>query len=224
MNNKELYNKLVKILNKQDDDYMKTLEEIKKELETEIITGGKINNGIKQAFKRLQKENDIRPKFQNVLRNGNNNYTITNGYFMVTYSGEQLPEELKAYINPNEKEIDEGLQFDRLKNNGGEYELQYISFNYNDLLKIYKYNKVNKKRNFYTMHNGFTFNLQYFLDILALLKQKDLRNVKLEISEHTHKPMNIYTANGNAILLPIRMEAEEIEEQLKLQEKIIKGE
>ena len=224
MNNKEIYNKLVKILNKQDDNYIKTLEEIKKELETEIITGGKINNGIKQAFKRLQKENEIITKFQNVLRNGNDTYSITNGYFMVTYNGQNLPEELKAYINPNEKEIDEGLQFDRLKNNGDGYELSYISINYDNLLKIYKYNKVNKKRNFYTMQNGFTFNIQYLLDILALLKEKDLSNVKLEISEHTHHPMNIYSDNGKGILLPIRMETEEIEEQLKLQEKIIKGE
>lgn len=225
MNNKEIYNKLVKILNKQDSDYMKTLEEIKKELEAEIITGGKINNGIKQAFKRLQKENEIRTKFQNVLRNGNDTYSITNGYFMVTYNGQNLPDELKPYINPNEKEIDEGLQFDRLKNSGDlGYELSYVSINYDNLLKIYKYNKVNKKRNFYTMHNGFTFNIQYLLDILALLKEKDLSNVKLEISEHTHHPMNIYSDNGKGILLPIRMETEEIEEQLRLQEKIIKGE
>ena len=53
MNNKEIYNKIVKILNKEDKEPMETLEKIRKELETEIITGGKINNSIKQAFKRL---------------------------------------------------------------------------------------------------------------------------------------------------------------------------
>ena len=43
MNNKNLYDKIVKILNKEDKEPMETLEIIKKELETEIITGGKIN-------------------------------------------------------------------------------------------------------------------------------------------------------------------------------------
>lgn len=226
MNNKILYDKITKILKGEDEDYKKTLENIKKELETEIITGGKINNSIKQAFKRLQKENSIRTKFQNVLRNGDDKYTITNGYFLVTYTGENLPKELQAYINPNEKEIDDGLCYERLKNDGDKniYELSYISINFNNLLKVHKYNKLNKLRDIYTLHGGLTFNIQYFLDIITFLGQKDLKNITLEISEHTHRPMNIISENGKAILLPIRMEGNQVDEQLKLQEKIIKGE
>lgn len=222
MNNKNLYDKIVKILNKEDKEPMETLEKIKKELETEIITGGKINNSIKQAFKRLQNQNELRPKFQNVLRNGEDNYTITNAYYLITYTREQLPKELKAYINPNKKEIDDGFQFDRLRNDDGE--ISKVSINYESLLKIHKYNKLNKLDDMYTLQNGFTFNIQYFLDILALLKEKDLKNVELEISEHNHHPMNIISENGKAILLPIRMEDDRAEKQLKLQEKIIKGE
>lgn len=222
MNNKNLYDKIVKILNKEDKEPMETLEKIKKELETEIITGGKINNSIKQAFKRLINQNELRPKFQNVLRNGGNNYTITNAYYLITYTGEQLPKELKAYINPNEKEIDDGFQFEKLRNMDGE--IEKISINYENLLKIHKYNKLNKLDDMYTLSGGLTFNIQYFLDILALLKEKDLKNVEIEISEHNHHPMNIISENGKAILLPIRMEEDKIESQLKLQEKIIKGE
>lgn len=222
MNNKEIYNKITKILKGEDEDYRKTLENIKKELETDIITGGKINNSIKQAFKRLQKQNELRPKFQNVLRNGDNKYTITNVCFLITYNENQLPKELKAYINPNEKEIDDGFCFERLQNTDNE--LSKISLDFDVLKKIYKYNKLNKKPNMYTLQNGFTFNIQYFLDILAFLNEKDLKNITLEISEHTHRPMNIISENGKAILLPIRMEQEDVEEQLKLQEKIIKGE
>lgn len=226
MNNKNLYDKIVKILSKEDKEPMETLEKIKKELETEIITGGKINNSIKQAFKRLQKQNELRPKFQNVLRNGDDMYTITNAYYLVTYTGEKLPKELKAYINPNEKEIDDGFQFEKLRNDGDKniYELSYISINFNDLIKVHKYNKLNKLDDMFVLDSGFTFNIQYFLDILALLGQKDLKNVTLQISEHTHRPMNIISENGKAILLPIRMEEEKIENRLKLQEKIIKGE
>ena len=222
MNNKNLYDKIVKILNKEDKEPMETLEKIKKELETEIITGGKINNSIKQAFKRLINQNELRPKFQNVLRNGGNNYTITNAYYLITYTGEQLPKELKAYINPNEKEIDDGFQFKKLRNMDGE--IEKISINYENLLKIHKYNKLNKLDDMYTLSGGLTFNIQYFLDILALLKEKDLKNVEIEISEHNHHPMNIISENGKAILLPIRMEDDRAEKQLKLQEKIIKGE
>lgn len=222
MNNKNLYDKLEKILNGKDENYRETLEKIKKELETEIITGGKINNSIKQAFKRLQNQNELRPKFQNVLRNGDNKYTITNSYFLITYTGEKLPKELKAYINPNEKEIDEGFQFDKLKNDDGE--IEKISINYENLLKIHKYNKLNKLDDMYTLSGGLTFNIQYFLDILALLKEKDLKNVEIEISEYNHHPMNIISENGKAILLPIKMDEDKIENRLKLQEKIIKEE
>ena len=226
MNNKNIYDKIVRILNNEDKQPMVTLENIKKELETEIITAGKANNSIKQAFKRLQKENEYKTKFQNVLRNGDNNFTICNGFFLVTYAGEKLPKELQAYINPNEKEIDDGLCYERLKNDGDKniYELSYISINYENLLKVHKYNKLNKLKDVFTLHNGFTFNIQYFLDIITFLGQKDLKNVTLEISEHTHRPMNIISENGRAILLPIRMEENQIDEQLKLQEKIIKGE
>lgn len=222
MNNKILYDKIVKILNKEDKEPMETLETIKKELETEIITGGKINNSIKQAFKRLINQNELRPKFQNVLRNGGNNYTITNAYYLITYTGEQLPKELKAYINPNEKEIDDGFQFEKLRNMDGE--IEKISINYENLLKIHKYNKLNKLDDMYTLSGGLTFDIQFFLDILTLLKEKDLKNVDLEISANNCHPMNIISENGKAILLPIRMDEDKIESRLKLQEKIIKGE
>ena len=222
MDSKILYNKITKILNGEDEDYRKTLETIKKELETETITGGKINNSIRQAFKRLQNQNKLRPKFQNVLRNGNDKYTITNIYYLVTYTGEKLPKELRVYINPNEKEIDDGFQFDKLRND--DCEISKISIDYDFLLKMHKYNKLNKLNDMFTLQNGFTFNIQYFLDILALLGQKDLRNVELEMSEHTRHPMNIISENGKAILLPIGMENEDVEKQLKLQERIIKGE
>lgn len=223
MDSKILYNKITKILKGEDENYRETLEKIKKELETEIITGGKINNSIRQAFKRLINQNELRPKFQNVLRNGDNKYTITNGCFLITYTGEKLPKELKAYINPNEKEIDKGLQFDKLRNNDGE--ISKISLDFNILQKIYKYGKLNKKSpNCYTLLNGFTFDLQYFFDIIALLGYKNINNIEMEISDKNIHPMNIISENGKAILLPIRMEEDKIESQLKLQEKIIKEE
>ena len=109
-----------------------------------------------------------------------------------------------------------------MKNDDGE--ISKVSINYDFLLKVHKYNKLNKLDDMFTLQNGFTFNIQYFLDILALLREKDLKNVELEVSDKTIHPMNIISENGKAILLPIRMEEDRLEKQLKLQEKIIKGE
>ena len=223
MNNKSIYDKIVKILNEEDKQPMVTLEEIKKELETDIITAGKVNNSIKQAFKRLQKENSVNPRLQNVLKNAINNFTITNGYFLVTYTGEKLPKELLAYIDKTEDNMYADFRYDKFKNTDSE--ISKVNINYEDLLKVYKYNKLNKlQKNMFTLQNGFTFNIQYFLDILAFLNEKDVNNVTLEVSTNNTHPMNIISENGEAILLPIIMEDNQIEEQLKLQEKIIKGE
>ena len=46
----------------------------------------------------------------------------------------------------------------------------------------------------------------------------------MEISDKNIHPMNILSENGKAILLPIRMDEDKIENRLRLQEKIIKGE
>lgn len=218
MNNKELYNKIVKII-EGDKNTPQLLEEIKKELETDILTGGKINNSIKQAFKRLQKENEIRPRFQNVLRTVEETYTITNGFFLITYTSEQLPAELTPHIETENSEPTE-MYYNRLKNTD---ETSVLSLNYEALKKMYKYNKLNKLRNIFTLQNGYTFNLQYFMDIIAFLNYKDISQMQISISEKLIAPMNIETPNGNAILLPIRMKAENIEKQLKLQDEVING-
>ena len=219
MNNKKMYEKIIKIIN-GDKNTPQILEEIRKELETEILLNGKsANNSIKQAFKRLQKETEIRPRFQNVLKTPENTYTITNTYFLITYTNEQLPTELKPYI---EKEGNEpiDLYYNKVKNTN---ETNLLSLNFMALEKIYKYNKLNKLRNIFTLQNGYTFNLQYFMDIMALLNYKDISQMRFAISEKLIEPMNIETPNGNAILLPIRMDAEDIENQLKLQDEIIIG-
>lgn len=218
MNNKELYNKIVKII-EGDKNTPQLLEEIKKELEADIITGEKINNSIKQAFKRLQKENEIRPRFQNVLRTAEKTYTITNGFFLVTYTNEQLPAELTPHIEAENNEPTE-MYYSRLKNTNT---TSVLSLNYEALKKMYKYNKLNKLRNIFTLQNGYTFNLQYFMDIMALLNCKNISQMQISISDKLIEPMNIETLNGNAILLPIRMEEEKIESQLKLQNEITNG-
>lgn len=221
MNNKQIYDKLVKILKKEDEEPMKTLEELKKELEIEIITDGKVNNNIKQAFKRLQNQNEGRTAFQQVLRNENDLYSITNGFYMITFTKEQLPKELQPYINPNEKDIST-FQFEKMKNQ--DKDIKRIDIDYNRLLKVYKYNKLNKLDNMYSLTGGLTFNIQYFLDILTFLKSKDLKDVELWISGNNEHPINIYSQNGNAILLPIRMEKERLENQLRLQKQILNKE
>lgn len=221
MNTQKIYNKITKILNGEEGEIKKTLEDIKKELEVEIITSGRVNVNKMQAFKRLQKENEFRPRFKNVLINNNNNFTITNGYYLITYKGKQLPKELEPYKDTENDGQYLNFNFEKFQNTNKK---GVLSLNFDAIIKIYKYNKLNKKKNIFTLENGFTFNIQYFLDILCLLDCKSLEKVTLEISENIFEPMNIITENGKAVLLPIKVTDEQINEQLTKQKNILKME
>lgn len=221
MNIKNIYNKIDKILNKKDVDYIKTLEEIKKEIEAEILTDGKINVTMNQAFKRLLNDNKLRPAFQSVLNNDNKYFTITNGYYLVTYTAEQLPEQLKVYESKKVNQYN--INFEQCKNTN---EVVCLALNFEALKKIHKYNKLHKNTDLFVTEDGFTFNIQYFLDIITLLGYKDLsKDIELEYyPENLTAPMNIISKNGNAILLPIRLDnSEKIQELLKIQNDVING-
>lgn len=221
MDTKKIYNKITKILNEEEYEIKKALEEVKKELEVEIITGGRVNANKMQAFKRLQKENEFRPRFKNVLINDNDNFTITNGFFLITYKGNQLPKEFEPYKDTENDGQYLNFNFEKLQNTNKK---SVLSLNFEAIIKMYKYNKLNKRKNIFTLENGFTFNIQYFLDILCLLDCKNLENVTLEISENILEPMNIITENGKAVLLSIKVTDEQINEQLTKQKNILKME
>lgn len=221
MDLKKMYNDLEKILNRQDKEPMLTIEKIKKELETEIITDGKINVTMNQAFKRLLNDNKLRPAFQSVLNNDNKYFTITNGYYLITYTSEQLPEQLKVYESKKVNQYN--INFEQCRNTN---ELVNLALNFEALKKIHKYNKLHKNTDLFVTEDGFTFNIQYFLDILALLNYKNISSdVILEYyPKNRYTPMNIKTKNGNAILLPIRLDnSEKIQELLKIQNDVING-
>lgn len=218
MDIKNMYNKIDKILKNEDEHTKETLEEIKRQLEVEIITGGKTNNNITSAFKRLVKENEVRPDFQKVLQN-DDTYSITNGYYLVSYNLDQLPEQLKPYILPEKNKYN--LNYEQLKNTN---EVVKVSINWDSLTKIHKYNKLHKKvRSEFVLSDGFCFNIQYFMDIITLLGYKDLsKDIELEYyPEDIKTPMNIKSKNGNAVLLPIRSTDEQIKNALELQYKIL---
>lgn len=217
MDIKNMYNKIDKILKNEDEHTKETLEEIKRQLEVEIITGGKTNNNITSAFKRLVKENELRPDFQKVLQN-DNTYSITNGYYLVSYNLDQLPEQLKPYILKENNKYN--FNYEELKNTN---EVIKLSINWDLLTKVHKYNKLHKKvRSEFVLSDGFCFNIQYFMDIITLLGYKDLsKDIELEYyPENLTTPMNIKSKNGNAILLPIRSTDEQIKNALELQYKI----
>ena len=221
MDIKNIYNKIDKILKNEDEHTKETLEEIKRQLEVEIITGGKTNNNITSAFKRLVKDNEIRPRFQNVLINNDNKYTITNGYFLITYNQEQLPDQLKPFIDKTNDNMYNDFNYDKFKNTN---EVVKISINWDLFTKVHKYNKLHKKvRSEFVLSDGFCFNIQYFMDIITLLGYKDIsKDIELEYYPENHTtPMNIKSKNGNAILLPIRCTDEQITNALELQNKIL---
>ena len=215
MDIKNIYDKIVKII-EGDEKQSQLLEEIKKELEIEILLNGKkANKGIKAAFKRLQKENDYREAFKSVLICNDETFSITNGYFLVNYKKEQLPKELEPYINYKAEKSN--FTYDYFLNTGTEREL--VSLNYDFLMKYNKHLKLNKLRSMYVFENDFSFNIDYLIDILTFLGYKDMKNIKMLVPKTDRKsPLLIESENGNAILLPIyNADRNKTEEALKMQ-------
>lgn len=218
MTNKQFYNKIKKILDGQDKSPMITLEQIKKELEVEIVTNGKIDKNLLQAFKRIQKEMENRDRFQKVLVNENGLYTITNSFYLVTYNENQLPCELIPFIDNTNDHTYADFNFNHWQD---DKKRNLLSLNMDALKKVYNYNKLHKEENIFILDNGFTFNLQYFFDILALMEVKGLVEVTLQISDDIHAPMYILGKNANALLLPLRVTQEQIEARKSIQKKIL---
>ena len=215
MDIKNIYDKIVKII-EGDEKQSQLLEEIKKELEIEILLNWKkANKWIKAAFKRLQKENDYREAFKSVLICNDETFSITNGYFLVNYKKEQLPKELEPYINYKAEKSN--FTYDYFLNTGTEREL--VSLNYDFLMKYNKHLKLNKLRSMYVFENDFSFNIDYLIDILTFLGYKDMKNIKMLVPKTDRKsPLLIESENGNAILLPIyNADRNKTEEALKMQ-------
>lgn len=206
MNLELLYNKIKKLetTNKIEK------EEILKELEIEILTGGKVNKGIISIMKRIQKENVNRPVFQGLYKTIKGNYCICNGRILIDYgkNKDNIPKELLPYIN--EENQGTTIDYEYVYNNYADKE---VKINFKNVEKLSKYNKLHKENPVDLPVENILVNPDLILDLVKLSGIKEIENIKFFISNNVKDPINIkFNENIKGIILPIF-----IEEELKLE-------
>ena len=203
MNLENLYNKLGNFLVKRDFEIIK---DAMRDIETEIITNGKVNKGIKSAFKRVLKQNDFREGIRQIYTTKDGFYALTNGYFLVDYGKDKnnVPKELQSYIDivdcPKTT-----LDYEHTKLNESEDIKNYCVY-LEHLEKLHKYNKINSEDLIpYRIENKY-LNPTYFLDVLTLMGfNAKNNNVIIKMTKNATSPIEILIGETKAILLPIRV-------------------
>lgn len=203
MNLERIYDKLGTYLVNGDVEIVKN---VMREIETEIITNGKVNKGIKSAFKRLLKVNDYREGFKQVYTTLDGFYAICNGYFLVDFGKDKnnVPKELQAYINIAEISS-QTIDFEHLKLNESENIKEY-TINVTDLEKIHKYNKINTEDFIpYRIENKY-INADYLLDIITFMGMQKSKTITIRMTDNPYAPLEIINNEIKAILLPIKVD------------------
>lgn len=218
MNLERIYDKLGTYLVNGDIEIVKN---VMREIETEIITNGKVNKGIKSAFNRLLKQNDYRDGLKQVYTTKDGFYALTNGYFLVDFGTDKnnVPKELQAYIDIVECPKTT-LDFEHTKLNESENIKEY-TVDVTHLEKLHKYNKINFEDKIpYRIENKYV-NPDYFLDVLSLMGLKNLKSIKVRMTDNPIAPLEIITGEVRAILLPIRVD--DLKEHYDAKNKEING-
>ena len=119
MNLESLYKRLEKI-KPYDEESRISKENLLKEIQAEILAGGKINRNIITEMKALIKENNGRPMFQKIFTNKFKDFIITNGYFLLDFGKDinNIPKELQPYVD--KKQENNIFSYDKLKNQDNE--------------------------------------------------------------------------------------------------------
>ena len=203
MNLNSVYNKLEKLKNTRD---FSVIDELMKEIETEIITNGKTDKGITNAWKRFLKDTEIRAVFHQVFKSQAGNYVACNGYFAIDYGTDKnnVPRELQAYIETLEGDYKvPNIDYEHIKLNESEGIKEY-EINVADVEKLHKWNKLNKKQIPFRVQNKY-INGDYLLDILSLMGLRKNNKITVRMTDSNIAPMEILTDNIKSILLPINI-------------------
>lgn len=204
MNLNSMYSKLEKFKNNRD---FNIIDEVMKEIETEILTNGKVNKGLMSTWKRFLKDTEIRPTFNQVYMSQADNYVVCNGYYLIDYGTDKnnVPKELQAYINTKEYEKPT-IDFEHTKLNEAEGIKEY-EINIEEVEKLSKWNKLNNKKNYgdripYRIENKY-INGDFLLDILSFMGLNKNKKITVRITESAIAPLEIVTENIKSMLLPI---------------------
>lgn len=214
MNLKSLYNKLEKIRVHTEDK--ETFANILAEIQSEIITNGKINKGIISNYKKFIKPNtEARPIFNQVYKSKKNSYCICNGHGLIDYGTDlnNVPKELISYIDLMKDYERPNFDYVSLKNNIEE--LKEYKIKISDLIKVSNYNKIIKNNLLpYNFDNMF-INADYLLQLLSLAEYKS--DTVTVLYSNNKSPLHIELENCNILLLPISVNNnyEEFKEKCK---------
>ena len=208
--------KILNVLNKLEvrEESQTDLENLKRELQADILTNGKIKSGILSTFKKYVKQNqkDGRPAFDHIFKSRNGNYVFTNGYFLLDWGNnkDNIPAELRAYVN--DEETDKEFDFETLEDKITDKETK---INIEKIEKIVKYNKfrckeinvgADKQPLLGSLNDETYFNPQFLLDIIKIanFKEKEI-NVKYRTNI---SPICFEINNVKCILLPVNLKTD----------------
>lgn len=144
MNSERILNILNKL--KVYEESQPELENLKKELQADILTNGKVRTGILTTFKKYVRENEksSRTKFAQIYKTQRGNYCFTDGYFLVDFGNdkENIPAEIRGYINDtdNTSTMDFDTLSDKYADKKAEIDIKLLE-------KYVKYNKMMSKEN-----------------------------------------------------------------------------
>ena len=205
--------KILNVLNKLEvmEESQTDLENLKRELQADILTNGKIKSGILSTFKKYVKQNqkDGKPAFEHIFKSKNGNYVFTNGYFLLDWGSnkDNIPAELRAYVN--DEETDKNFDFETFEDKITDKETK---INVKEIEKIIKYNKFRRKETgFYQREQLFLadindevyFNPKYLLDIIKII---NFKGKEINVKYRTNiSPICFEINNVICILLPVNL-------------------
>lgn len=138
--------KNLNILNKLEvkEQYIPEFENLKKELQADILTNGKVNAGLLATFKKYVKENEEAgyTRFTNIYKTQRGNYCFSNNCILIDFGNniENVPAEIRGYID--ETDTTNTLDFEGFSD---KYATKEIEININELEKYMKYNQIRQK-------------------------------------------------------------------------------
>lgn len=214
MNSEKILNILEKIEVKENSK--KEFEDLKRELQADILTNGKVNKGLLSTFKKYVKENEKagREKFMKIYKTKNGHYCFTNGYFLIDFGTDinNINKNIRSYVDENII-ADSSLDFENLSD---KFATKIKELNIIDLEKNVKYNKIRQKelkeRNIlplpFQIDETFV-NANFFVDILKIINKKI---DKITVNYNTDiSPIQFQIENISILILPIKLNAENLE-------------
>lgn len=208
MKSEKILNILEKIEVKENSK--KEFEDLKRELQADILTSGKINKSLLTTFKKYVKENENagKEKFTKIYKTKNGHYCFTNGCFLIDFGTDinNINNNIRSYVDENIM-ADSSLDFENLSD---KFATKIKELNIIDLEKNIKYNKIRQKelkeKNIlplpFQIDETFV-NASFFINVLKIA---DKKVDKITVNYNTAiSPIQFMIDNIKFLVLPIKI-------------------